>query len=54
MDDNAKPDLKESFIWGYQDQNGFSLEDHPLRGKNRWPYFLPSLENIFIFILFIL
>ena len=45
MDDNAKPDLKESFIWGHQDQNGLSLEDHPLRGNNRWPDFLPSLEN---------
>ena len=34
MDDKAKPDLKESFIWGYQDDKGFSLDDHPLRGQN--------------------
>ena len=45
MDDNAKPDLKESFIWGYQDKKGFSLEDHPLRGQNLWPNSVPSLEK---------
>ena len=45
MDDGAKPDLKESFIWGFQDQNGTSLDDHPLRGKNLWPRSLPSLER---------
>ena len=45
MHDNAKPDLKESFIWGYQDDKGFSIEDHPLRGKNLWPTSVPTLEN---------
>ena len=45
MHDNAKPDLKESFIWGYQDDRGFSIEDHPLRGKNLWPTSVPTLEN---------
>jgi isopenicillin N synthase-like dioxygenase len=45
MNDNAKADLKESFIWGYQDRNGICSVDHPLRGKNLWPNSLPSLEN---------
>ncbi len=45
MHDDAKPDLKESFIWGYQDKKGFSLNDHPLRGKNLWPSAIPSLEK---------
>ena len=44
MDDKAKPDLKESFIWGYQDDKGFSLDDHPLRGQNLWPKSVPTLE----------
>jgi isopenicillin N synthase-like dioxygenase len=44
MKDNAKADLKESFIWGYQDSDRMSAEDHPLRGQNQWPGFLPSLE----------
>jgi isopenicillin N synthase-like dioxygenase len=37
MKDDAKPDMKESFIWGYQDADGETPEDHPLRGANRWP-----------------
>ena len=45
MKDDAKADLKESFLWGYQDENGKSLEDHPLRGQNLWPSFLPSLQE---------
>ena len=45
MKDDAKVDLKESFLWGYQDENGKSLEDHPLRGQNLWPSFLPSLQE---------
>ena len=45
MKDNAKADLKESFLWGYQDKNGFSLENHPLRGSNVWPKFQPALEQ---------
>ena len=45
MDDDAKPDLKESFIWGYQDENGAVDEDHSLRGQNQWPDFLPELET---------
>ena len=45
MDDNAKPDLKESFIWGHENSRGESLDDHPLRGPNLWPSFLPSLRE---------
>jgi len=44
MQDDARPDLKESFIWGYQDELGRIPADHPLRGPNLWPEFLPDLE----------
>ena len=37
MKDGAKADLKESFIWGHQDSQGHTVEDHPLRGSNQWP-----------------
>lgn len=45
MADDAKADLKESFIWGQQDASGDCLQDHPLRGRNQWPAFVPSLED---------
>ncbi|MBE2276164.1 MAG: isopenicillin N synthase family oxygenase [Rhodobacteraceae bacterium] len=45
MQDDAKADLKESFIWGFQDSEGKTPEDHPLRGQNRWPAFQPGLET---------
>jgi isopenicillin N synthase-like dioxygenase len=45
MQDDAKPDLKESFIWGDQDAIGNTLEDHPMRGQNQWPAFVPDLQN---------
>ncbi|MEM7693483.1 MAG: 2-oxoglutarate and iron-dependent oxygenase domain-containing protein [Pseudomonadota bacterium] len=45
MADDAAPDLKESFIWGLQDSAGQTPADHPLRGQNRWPPFLPTLEG---------
>ena len=45
MDDDAKADLKESFIWGAQDKVGDCSENHPLHGKNQWPGFLPELET---------
>ena len=45
MQDDAKADLKESFIWGYQDDAGDTPEDHPLRGANRWPDFLPEMQD---------
>jgi isopenicillin N synthase-like dioxygenase len=46
MGDDAKADLKESFIWGHQDSAGHTDEDHPLRGKNQWPEFLPGMDQI--------
>ena len=45
MDDDAKVDLKESFIWGDQDEDGAVLEDHPIRGANQWPAFQPDLQD---------
>lgn len=45
MQDDAKADLKESFIWGYQDDTGNTPEDHALRGQNQWPAFQPDLEQ---------
>jgi len=44
MGDDAKADLKESFIWGHQDETGQTLSDHSLRGPNQWPTFLPHME----------
>ncbi|MEM9197461.1 MAG: 2OG-Fe(II) oxygenase family protein [Pseudomonadota bacterium] len=45
MQDDAKPDLKESFIWGFQDAKGATPEDHALRGANVWPPAMPALES---------
>ncbi len=44
MDDDAKADLKESFIWGWQNETGATVEDHPLRGANRWPDGQPGFQ----------
>ncbi|TQV80840.1 isopenicillin N synthase family dioxygenase [Denitrobaculum tricleocarpae] len=45
MQDDAKADLKESFIWGYQAEDGSVPGDHPLRGPNLWPDFLPDMQS---------
>ncbi|MGB0629752.1 MAG: isopenicillin N synthase family dioxygenase [Alphaproteobacteria bacterium] len=45
MYDTAKADLKESFVWGYQDTDGKTPDDHPLRGPNQWPDFDPGMER---------
>ncbi|MGI9508242.1 MAG: isopenicillin N synthase family dioxygenase [Geminicoccaceae bacterium] len=45
MQSGAKPDLKESFIFGYENADGVTPEDHPLRGANRWPTFMPDLKG---------
>ena len=37
MQTGARADLKESFIFGYEDTDGRTPDDHPLRGPNRWP-----------------
>ncbi|MEL7117550.1 MAG: 2-oxoglutarate and iron-dependent oxygenase domain-containing protein, partial [Pseudomonadota bacterium] len=44
MQDDAKVDLKESFIWGWAPEAGGPSDDHPLRGDNQWPRFVPDLE----------
>lgn len=44
MQDDAAVDLKESFIWGYEDESGHTDIDHPLRGPNQWPSALPDLQ----------
>jgi len=45
MEDDAQPDLKESFIWGYENAQGVTADDHPLRGPNRWPENMPELRE---------
>lgn len=45
MQDDARPDLKESFIWGFQDDEGRTPDDHSLRGANRWPAAPPAFES---------
>ena len=45
MEDDARADFKESFLFGYEDEHGRAPEDHPLRGANRWPAFLPELRR---------
>ena len=44
MQDDAAVDLKESFIWGYEDADGRTESDHPLRGPNQWPDTVPQLQ----------
>lgn len=44
MQDDIAADLKESFIWGYQDDAGDTPSDHQLRGPNLWPDFVPAME----------
>ncbi|MEM9105290.1 MAG: 2-oxoglutarate and iron-dependent oxygenase domain-containing protein [Pseudomonadota bacterium] len=46
MQDDAKADLKESFVWGYESREGKTPDDHPLRGDNRWPATLPQMQSV--------
>jgi len=46
MQDDAKPDLKESFVWGYQDKFGNTPQDHALRGANQWPAAPPNMQAL--------
>lgn len=46
MEDDAKADLKESFVWGYQPDDGVYPTDHALRGANKWPEAFPDLEAL--------
>ncbi|MEM1299974.1 MAG: 2OG-Fe(II) oxygenase family protein [Pseudomonadota bacterium] len=43
MQDDAKADLKESFIWGWA---GGTSDGHALRGDNRWPAAVSDLEQV--------
>ena len=45
MRDDAKTDLKESFVWGHEDPSGNTPSDHPLRGANQWPNSAPALRD---------
>lgn len=45
MHNDALPDLKESFVWGYEDEAGHTPEDHALRGANQWPAAMPMLRH---------
>ena len=45
MKDGAKADLKESFIWGHEDDDDRTLMDHDLRGENIWPAELPHMSQ---------
>jgi len=45
MHDDARVDLKESFIWGHENEHAKSPDEHPLRGENQWPEFMPELRD---------
>lgn len=45
MQDDVSADLKESFIWGYQNASGKTPADHPLRGPNQWPACVPDMSQ---------
>ncbi len=44
MDDDARADLKESFIWGHDFPD--HLRGKPLHGTNQWPESMPSLQPL--------
>ncbi|MBN34632.1 MAG: 2OG-Fe(II) oxygenase [Rhodospirillaceae bacterium] len=44
MDDDAKFDLKESFIWGHDFPP--SSRERPLEGQNQWPETMPDLQQV--------
>lgn len=46
MQDGVPADLKESFIWGIEDDQGNTPDDHALRGPNQWPAFVPDLRTL--------
>ncbi|MFK7992627.1 MAG: isopenicillin N synthase family dioxygenase [Granulosicoccus sp.] len=45
MQDDARSDLKESFVWGFEAAPGHSLDDHPFRGLNQWPVHQPQFSE---------
>lgn len=46
MHDGARADLKESFIWGYENESDLAHDAHPLRGANQWPQFVPHMRTM--------
>jgi len=46
MEDDAKADLKESFIWGLESKVDKEFGDHYVRGKNKWPAFVPEMREL--------
>jgi len=46
MRDGVPADLKESFIWGTEDDQGKTPDDHSLRGPNQWPTSFPALRPL--------
>ena len=46
MYDKARPDLKESFVWGIdvEDNDPDYLAGNPMIGPNRWPDWMPELR----------
>ena len=45
MHDDARSDLKESFIWGPEYNGKRITHEHPLRGPNQWPNFVPDMKT---------
>ena len=45
MHDEAKPDLKESFIWGSEIKLEKESSTDYIRGDNKWPKFLPDMQK---------
>ena len=46
MGDDFHHDLKESFLWGTEDNAGNAPTDHPLRGDNIWPDGMSDFRQI--------
>ena len=42
MEDDARPDLKESFIWGFEPSS--DAPENAFRGANQWPAYPPGLQ----------
>ena len=50
MSDEARPDLKESFVWGLDvdDADPDYRSGRPLAGPNQWPAGLPRMRATFM------
>ena len=45
MRDDAKADLKESFIWGSENKINAVANGHYVCGNNKWPKFVPGMQK---------